>query len=174
MKNLTEAGSTQAPAYLALCKLGYKVYREVNEDLQYEMWYAENGTIRLSAGDVLILLGLHTVWEYRVGDVWQSSPEATAEFIEKFPLVDYSKESEGGREFECGDNDLWNTECGSMSIRIINGGQCEAFGKCLNPAKFNIMMATNELDLCYEHMLRLKDLICLVEQSEKQNSANKT
>lgn len=88
-KNLTEAGSTQTPAYLTLIDLGYKVYREVNFDSRYEMWYAESDEIRLSADDVVKLLGLHTLWVHRKDTGWQASNAETHRFIEKFPMVDY-------------------------------------------------------------------------------------
>lgn len=173
MKNLTEAGSTQTPAYTTLKALGYKVYREVNYEHQFETWFAEKNDIRFSASDVLSLLGLHSIWETRKErtnlhsdwyvkneKTWEATDEERKEFSSKFPLVDYSEEFEGGRQFEEDDLPLEVlSECENISLRLVERGQCEARSKCKNPSSVNICMSGNDLSLCSEHLFTLRDLI---------------
>jgi hypothetical protein len=75
------AGSVVFPAYLALLKRGYAVRCEKPLDGEDgEIWIAESNTTRLTADDVVVLLGLAALVEAR-GENWRASDAEVQAFL---------------------------------------------------------------------------------------------
>jgi hypothetical protein len=80
--HISGAGNVVVPAYLTLQKMGYNVRFEkpVSDE---ETWIAESDAVRLSANDVIMLLGLATVAQAR-GESWKASDAEIQDFLKKF------------------------------------------------------------------------------------------
>lgn len=78
---IADAGNVAVPAYLVLQQKGYQVRCET-EDSQ-ETWFAENDTAELIAEDIVALLGLVALAEFR-GHNWKASDGEIDDFVQKF------------------------------------------------------------------------------------------
>ncbi len=81
MEQITAAGNTEIPAYLALLRFGFAVTRTVNGE--EENWVAEKTDLRLSAPTPLQLLGLYAMRQTR-GSEWAASDDSIEEFLRRF------------------------------------------------------------------------------------------
>ncbi len=83
MENITAAGNTEVPAFLAIKSLGFDVERRfLDGDHKRELWVARNEQSQFSAGSPLELLGLYALRMQR-GQSWKASDEEVNEFLRK-------------------------------------------------------------------------------------------
>lgn len=81
---LTSAGNTIVPAYLALIARGLSIVKEPSALTESGMiWVAEDTTTQFFADDLVTLLGLVAMQETRGAD-WQASDEEIERFIAKY------------------------------------------------------------------------------------------
>ncbi|ADG69593.1 conserved hypothetical protein [Planctopirus limnophila DSM 3776] len=81
---LTNAGNTIVPAYLALLARGLSIVKEPSAFTESGMiWVAEDTTTQFSAEDLVTLLGLVAMQETR-GAGWQASDEEIESFFAKY------------------------------------------------------------------------------------------
>lgn len=84
MQSITAAGNTEVPAFLTIKALGLEVERKfLDGDRERELWIARSEQAQFSAGSLLELLGLYTMYCQR-GQSWRASDEEIDDF-----LVDY-------------------------------------------------------------------------------------
>ena len=84
MENITAAGNTEVPAFLAMKALGFAIERRfLDGDRDRELWVARNDQSQLSAGSPLELLGLYAMRSQR-GVIWKASDEEIDEFLRNF------------------------------------------------------------------------------------------
>lgn len=85
MIQISAAGNTMAPCWVALEQLGYTVFTKQAQDI--ELWVAEKEEERLLANDPCTLLGLVKLVEVR-GANYQASDKQITEFLQRFYQVD--------------------------------------------------------------------------------------
>lgn len=84
MENITAAGNTEIPAFLAIKALGFDIDRTfLDGDQQRELWVARNEQSQFSAGSPLELLGLCAMRSQR-GLSWKASDDEINDFLEKY------------------------------------------------------------------------------------------
>jgi len=79
MENITAAGNTEVPAYLALQQEGLKVERRLLEN-GTELWIASNESGQYSAPSPLELLGIYSMRQIRGGE-WKASDDEIQTFL---------------------------------------------------------------------------------------------
>ncbi len=84
MENITAAGNTEVPAFLAIKALGFDVERRfLDGDRERELWIARNDQSQFSAGSPLELLGLYAMRSQR-GQSWKASDDEINEFLRDY------------------------------------------------------------------------------------------
>ena len=84
MENITEAGNTEIPAFLAVKALGFDVERIfLDGDTEREVWIARNKQFQFSAGSPLELLGLYAMRTQR-GQSWKASDDEINDFLREY------------------------------------------------------------------------------------------
>ena len=84
MENITAAGNTEVPAFLAIKALGFDIERTfLDGDQERELWVARNEQSRFSAGSPLELLGLFAMRSQR-GQSWKASDDEISNFFREY------------------------------------------------------------------------------------------
>ena len=84
MENITAAGNTEVPAFLAIKALGFDVERRfLDGDRERELWVARKEQSQFSAGSPLELLGLYAMRSQR-GQSWKASDEEINAFLSDY------------------------------------------------------------------------------------------
>lgn len=84
MENITAAGNSEIPAFLAIKALGFDVERRfLDGDRERELWVARNEQSQFSAGSPLELLGLYAMRSQR-GQSWKASDEEINAFLRDY------------------------------------------------------------------------------------------
>jgi hypothetical protein len=90
MIQISAAGNTMAPCWVALEELGYAISTVRVQDT--EMWIAEKEGESLQGNDPCMLLGLAKLVELR-GEDWQASDGQVEEFLQRFYTVETNEKS---------------------------------------------------------------------------------
>lgn len=84
MENITAAGNTEVPAFLAIKALGFDVERRfLDGDPERELWVARSEQAQFSAGSPLELLGLYAMRSQR-GQSWKASDDEITNFLRDY------------------------------------------------------------------------------------------
>lgn len=84
---ICDAGNVTVPAFLALTSHGYSVRCESASEPESEIWIAEKETTKLLADDILKLLGLAAIIEWR-GKDWKATDPEIQDFMKKYGYTD--------------------------------------------------------------------------------------